>query len=343
MPRFMRRTAAVATAAVALRVFRRGLDARGDRRFMAIDPGRDSLHEVGAIRFRLPAQWHRTDGFATYWLADLEAVQALLPSPLLYPVRVDRRHGLVGVSAFRHFESTARAPDGTTMLLPAYGEAGIFIAVTRRPMPPLAPLLLQRLFDAPVIGGYVLHLPVTARFHRDGGRTVWGLPKFLADMEFGDDGTSRSVHLSEGGRTIFDLRVEASGSAGLSRAPNLLYSVLDGRLLEIRLESRTFAQVGTGADAELTLGHHPASAELREVSLSKRPIVSSVIQQQRFVMPVGRDLGPARPRRWFEGRDAEFSRFVTRHADGTLVDHYASGAGVHSQQREREAAEAAIG
>ena len=338
----MRRAATVATAAVAIRAVRRRIDTRADRRFMAIDPARDSLHEVGATRLRLPAHWHRTDGFATYWPADLDAVQELLPSPLLHPVRVDARHGLVGVAAFRHFESTARDPDGATMLLPPYGEVGVFVAVTRRPLPPFAPMLLQRLFDAAMSGGYVLHLPVTARFHRDGGRAIWGLPKFLADMEFGDRGASRSVHLSEGGQLILDLRVEASGGAGLSRAPSLLYSVRDGRLLEIRLASRTFAQVGTGAGAELTLGRHPAAAELRDVGLSTRPIARIVVQQQRFVMPVGRDLGPALARPWFEGGDGEFGRFVTRHADGSVVDHYAPGAAAESLQREREA-EAVIG
>lgn len=328
MSRFIRRAAVVATTVAAVRMARRSIGARADRRFMAIDPDGDSVHEVGAVQFRLPAHWHRTDGFATYWLADLDAVRALLPSPLLHPVRAGRGHGVVGISAFRHFESTARAPDGTTIVLPVYGEAGVFVAVTRQPMPPLVPFLLQRLLDAPIGGGYVLHLPVTARFHRDGGRKLWGLPKFTADMEFGDQGPSRSLHLSEGGRTIFDLRVEASGDARLSRAPNLLYSVLDSRLLEIRLESRTFAQVSLGAEAELSLGGHPATTELREVQLSRRPIATAVLQQQRFVMPVGRDIGPARRGRWFEGSDDEYGRFVTRHADGTLVDHYAVRSGI---------------
>ncbi len=318
----IRRAGMAVAVTSALRSARRVTTARADRRFTHIDPAKDTFHEVGTLRLRLPAAWHRTDGFVAYWAADLEAVKALLPSPLLYPVRVDRDHGLVGVFAFRHFDSTARHPEGSTMPLPAYGEAGAYVAVTRRPMPPFVPLLLQWAADLP-LGGFVLQLPVTARLHRDGGRALWGLPKFLADMEFVEDGVSRSVHVSEGGQTILDLLVEAGGNARLRRAPSVMYSVLDERLIETVCPSRAFVQQGFRVRGELRFGDHPVAAELRDLGLSGRPLAGGIVQQQRFVMPAGRDIGPARSRSRFEGGDEEFARFVTRHADGTFVDHYA--------------------
>lgn len=292
---------------------------------MQIDPAKDTFHEVGTLRFSLPAAWHRTDGFVAYWAADLEAVKALLPSPQLYPVRIDRDRGLVGVFAFRHFESAARDPDDSTLSLPAYGEAGAYCAVTRRPLPPLVPLLLGWAADVPH-GGYVLQLPVTARLHRDLGRAVWGFPKFLADMEFAEDGASRSVHVSEGDRRILDLRVEVGGGARLTRAPNIMYSVLDDRLIETTCPSRAFVQQGFRARGQLTLGDHPAIRELLDLGISGRPLAAWIIEQQRFLMVAGRDIGPASAGTRYEGRDAEFGRFTTRYADGTLVDHYAPDA-----------------
>jgi hypothetical protein len=323
--RLLLRAAKAAAAMGALKTARRAATERADRQFIHIDPARDTFHEVGTLRFRLPAAWQRTDGFVAYWPVDLEAVKALLPSPQLHPVRIDRDRGLVGVFAFRHFESAARNPDGSTFSLPAYGEAGVYCAVTRRPLPPLVPLLFEWAADVPM-GGFVLQLPVTARLHRDGGRAIWGFPKFLADMEFAEDGASRSVHVRERDRTILDLRVEVGGDARLTRAPNVMYSVLDDRLIETTCPSRAFVQQSFRARAELTLGDHPAVRDLPGLRISGRPLAAGIVQQQRFLMPAGRDIGPASARARYAGSDAEFGSFTTRHADGTLVDHYAPDA-----------------
>ncbi len=340
--RSIRRAAMAATATGVLMTARRVGAERADRRFMRVDTHDHTVHEVGAARFRLPAAYQRSDGLVAYVAADLEAVSALLPSPLLHPVRLDRTHAMIGVIATGHFEIAARDPDGSTILLPPYGELGVFAAVTRRRLPPFVPLLLAWAADVPM-GGFLLQLPVTSRIHRDVGRAIYGMPKFLADMEFGEDGPSRDVHVSEGGRTILDLRVEVGGHARLTRAPNIMYSVLDGRLIETVAESRAFVQIGFRARGGLKLGDHPVTDELQKLRLSERPLAAGIIQQQRFLLPAGRDIGPARERSWYQGTDEEFARFATRYADGSLVDHHAADRGQREAQPRGGAAETASG
>jgi hypothetical protein len=75
----------------------------------------------------------------------------------------------------------------------------------------------------------------------------------------------------------------------------------------------------------LTLGDHPAVRDLLDLGISGRPLAAAIIQQQRFLMPAGRDIGPAPARIRYEGSNAEYGSFTTRHADGTVVDHYAPG------------------
>jgi hypothetical protein len=141
-------------------------------------------------------------------------------------------------------------------------------------------------------------------------------------MEFADEGATRSLHLSEADRMILDVQVEVGGSARLVRTPNTLFSVLDGTLIRTVCPTRAFVQTGFRAHGHLTLGDHPMARELVALRLADRPVAATIIQQQRFLMPAGRPIGPAQARPRYEGTDQEFGRFTTRHADGTVVDHY---------------------
>lgn len=299
---------------------RRAMTRRADRRFLSVDPKTFTVHEVGSDRFRLPAAFHRSDGLVAYVTADLTAAAALMPSPTLFPVRVGRGRALAGVFAARHLEVTATDPDGSMRALMPYGEVGIFLAATTTPMPPILPMLLELGLDQPM-GMVILQLPVTSRAARDSGRLVWGMPKFLADMTFSESGDRRSVEVSDGGRSVVSLDLEVSGNARLSRAPTLIFSVLDGRLIRTVSPSRAFVQIGVRPDGLLTLGDHPVARALDELDLGTRPIVAGIVQQQRFLLPAGRDVGPATAIPWFDGSSAPCARFVTRHEDGTVVDH----------------------
>ena len=64
----------------------------------------------------------------------------------------------------------------------------------------------------------------------------------------------RSVHVSEAGTSILDLRVEARGHARRSRAPSIMYSVRDDRLPETRLHRRRPAKSLVDQDLLVSVG-----------------------------------------------------------------------------------------
>jgi hypothetical protein len=191
------------------------------------EPG--PIVELRGEQLRLPIAFHRSDGFGMIASADLERVAGLLPTDELHPVRVGGNRAAVFVGAYRHHEASAMMAGGATRLARPYGEVFVAAIVTRRPAPPVLPLVAPRLFG---LGQFVLFLPVTSRLAMDAGR-LWNLPKFVADMDFVDDDEERSVVLAEGGREILKLRVRAAGRVAVDRDRSVIYCERNGSLLEL--------------------------------------------------------------------------------------------------------------
>ena len=78
-------------------------------------------------------------------------------------------------------------PDST---IGPYNEIGIGVPCRLDPVLniPLLPALFDRFF---AVGFYVHYLPVTTQIAYDAGVDVWGLPKFVATIEFEDTPTHR--------------------------------------------------------------------------------------------------------------------------------------------------------
>ncbi|HYB39739.1 MAG TPA: acetoacetate decarboxylase family protein [Mycobacterium sp.] len=137
-------------------------------------------------------------------LASYDAVRDVLPSSDLHPVRWFDGRAAVLIAAMRYHEVSVRHADGTPDLLAPYGEVLIAALVTRRPLQRGLPLLLPTMQG---LGGFVLDLPVTTAEACDLGRKLFGLPKFVADMDFREEPTQRQVKISEGDAEIMTLRV----------------------------------------------------------------------------------------------------------------------------------------
>lgn len=216
-------------------------------------------------RVRGPFYFHRVDAFEALHLASYEAVRAVLPTDDLFPVRWFDGRAVVEVAAFRYHEVSGTdltdGEPGRTLMVSPYGEVGVSALVTRRPLPKGVPLLSPSMAG---VGGFVLHLPVTTREARDGGVAIFGLPKFVADMDFTESPTARTVTVSEDGAEVLTLTVRPGGPVVAIRALLNLYSVLDGRLLETTIKTLGHRQGRVGhAAGELTLGTHPVGQALR--------------------------------------------------------------------------------
>ncbi|SFO70217.1 Acetoacetate decarboxylase (ADC) [Geodermatophilus dictyosporus] len=275
----------------------------------------------GEEAVRLPLAYHDVAVACSYHLASAAAVAALLPHdrgrPLLRPLPWPGGRTVVAVHAFRYRTVTWTGADGATRALAPYGEVGVTAGVLAGPA--------ARGGGRPATGGFVLQLPVTSREARDLGRARWGLPKWLADMDFLDAPGRQRVRLTEGGTEVLTHTVAARGPAVRGSSSRTLWSVRAGRLLEttVPVLARWQARPGSGS-ATLALDDHPVAAELRRLELSPEPLAAFRALEYRSTLPEGRPLVPVTspPVPVLAGSDAVLGRFTVTHPGTAPLPQY---------------------
>lgn len=274
---------------------------------------------VESSLFGLPLFYHDNDMFASLHTASYDAVAAALPSDVIRPVRWIDGHALVGIYAFRYQAVTWTRSDGSTGSLFPYGEIGIVAVVTDEPAPRVLPLLQGKQ------AGFVFHLPVTTSEARDGGRQLWGFPKFVADMDFQEAPDVRRVQLSEGGQTILTMTVRPGGPVLTDHRPLVTYTVLDGQLVETVVPVLGHVQARFGSrGGELLLGEHGIAEGLRRLHISTASVAVFNYLGHRSILPAGRPVGPARSYRGYQGEDQPFGRLTVSYPDSLPLDQYAT-------------------
>ena len=124
------------------------------------------------------------------------------------------------------------------------------------------------------VGTYIHWLPVTGSFTCDAGRTLWGFPKTVEDIDITTPGDRAVCTLVAGGVHVLTLSVPRGGTRTMPETPMLTYTVIDGAL-----HKTAFTQAGTGlgfrlGGARLSLGPHPYADQLRSLGLPKRAVMN---------------------------------------------------------------------
>ncbi len=224
----------------------------------------------------LPIRYFETSAMAAAFPASSRRLQDLTPDSLkvveLWPGRA-----AVAIMCF----------DYTQTAVGAYGEIGVCWPVvdSRRKAPPLLPLLLEKYW--PRMGWWVHRLPVTTDIANFAGRTIWGYPKFVADIAFDWNDATRACTLSEGGDEILRLSIDTRMPAKPQKFDVVTYTVLGDELLTTRINVDAVGMRRMRrADAQLTLGPHPVGRELAELDLDlARPIETRWFPTWRAVLP----------------------------------------------------------
>lgn len=318
--RLRRALLSAGAATTALMAAKRAADRRAAARFYEHvgEPG--EFLDEGAYHGGLPAVWHRSEVSETLHAASLDAVRALLPSPDLHPVRLPGGRAIIDVSSLRHEEFSARGIEGLAML--PYGEVMVSALVTRRLAPPLLPLVAPARTGLQA-GAFVLHLPVTSKAARDGGRG-WGYPKFTADIEFKDSVETVRATLSEGGHRILTHTVRPAGQPTVTGAPLTLYSVNDGQLWEQSVPRYALQRRRWGRDGGLLeLGDHQVADELRGLDIQAQPFLTMHFSAARISFPGVRSIGAARPYMGYIGDERELGSYVVTYPGTGPIDRYA--------------------
>ena len=289
-------------------------------------PGPRPVAEVDGLRLRGPAFYHRVDSFGSMHLASYDAVRELLPSSELQPVRWLDGRAVLQIGASRYHVASCSYADGTTGVLAPYAEVVIAAMVTRGPARPGLPLLAPGLHH---VGGFVLHLPVTTLEARDLGLKIFGLPKFVADMEFREEPLLRQLRLLEQDSEILTLAVRPGGRVTADRSHGVLYSSLHGELLETTVRFLGHRQVRLGRRAgALQLGRHPVADQLRALGVSPEPVMIVSYLDGRAILPFGNPIGAARDYTGYLGSDRPRARFTVEYPGTGPIDQYSVPPGV---------------
>jgi Acetoacetate decarboxylase (ADC) len=196
----------------------------------------------------------------------------------IYLVRAERAARLVAGSGLELVAAAGRTPlvlflvDYRVNDLGDYDEVGVALLVRHRGR----------------TGAYVHQLPVTQPFTMEAGRTLWGLPKWLARIDLSITGPDATCHLADGtGRHVLTAALRALPWRLPLDVPGTLTTLAprDGEVLASRVRARVSGiRIGPGG-ARVVLGSgHPMAEELREVGLPRRPLATLVAEHVGFEM-----------------------------------------------------------
>ena len=122
-------------------------------------------------------------------------------------------------------------------------------------------------------GTFITHLPVDQQFTCEAGRTIWGFPKTVEqiDLAYADDAVTATLRMD--GALVFELTLPRGGSDEMPPLPMTTYTVIDGVP-----HATAFSQGGSGSQVlgggdsvSLTLGDHPLAKELAGLGLPSTP------------------------------------------------------------------------
>lgn len=283
----------------------------------------DTARQYGSVRLAMPFHFRHSHAFASIHEASYEALREMLPSHELRPLRLPDGRALVYILAARHFDMTDGSEQPTALLYPAGGEVTVAAVVTRGQVNRWRALAALAGVSTSGVELFALHMAVTHRQGRDAGRLGWGMPKFVADLDFEDDPVVQRVRAADGDAHVLTLTVRPGGRLTTMRQIMAQYDVLDGHLVRTEMASHGYMQARPGG-AELDLGvDHPVAADLRRLDVSPRATASAYAPTLRVIARAPAIVGDARPYQGYAGSDREYGRFTVRYPGTARIDQYA--------------------
>jgi hypothetical protein len=224
--------------------------------------------EIAGEQAKMPVFYYDTAAMTALFPARYRELRRLMPDRRFAPALLAPGVGLVAVSCLEHRETG----------IGAYGELAISVPLNEpwfRPNLPGRALLegaRRRQLHA-----FMLHLPVTTEVALRGGIDFYNFPKFLAGIEFDEDGGRRRCRLAEGKEQILSF----SGERLQTRPPRQaelqyffhLWMDRQPQQAEVKFNQLEAAMSLRPGAATLELsGRHPIALELERLLLSRRSL-----------------------------------------------------------------------
>lgn len=194
---------------------------------------------------------------------DLAAARALMPTPAHHPLRVWPGRGVAAVHCLEYADTD----------IGPYNEVSLSIAVShgRVPWSHWGALLAAEAHGR--YTAFVVDLPVTTEAAVHGGIDILGFPKWLARIDFAEEGDRRVCTVREGDDVVLRVAGERVPTRdGLKEISLESYPRREGSTLHAVMRVR----LGTWANSMLTRrmtvepSAHPRSAAIRSLALGRQ-------------------------------------------------------------------------
>jgi len=199
------------------------------------------------------------------WLVSSRAAQALLPGPELEIAEVLPGRGLLSIACIDYRDND----------LGDYNEVSIAFFVRRRGdrkgVPYLGAAVDMMLGLLPT---HIIHLPVNQSFTCEAGRTIWGFPKTVDEIDFDTSGDRARCIWNKDGQNVLKISLPTGGSREFPAQTLCTYSYIDGALHKNPFVSSAEELGIRMRGAEIELGAHPIADELRSLGLPKPALMS---------------------------------------------------------------------
>jgi hypothetical protein len=127
---------------------------------------------------------------------------------------------------------------------------------------------------------FIKHLPVTEGFTLEAGRTIWGYPKFMADIDIVEHPGGMRCTLTADGARVLTLDVRR-GLFPMPARTLPTYTDLDGTLRETNWSMPGVRARGRLGGGNIKLWTHPIADELRALGLPKRAFAVQTVAEMR--------------------------------------------------------------
>ena len=235
----------------------------------SVGPG---VYVIQGQRVELPVVVRDASSGAATYAVSAAAARKLLPNDDLELLEPWPGRALCSIAVIAYGDND----------LGKYNEVSIAFFVRRRGTPRGLPFLGTVLdFMRGRAATYIRHLPVDGRFTCEAGRTIWGFPKTVEEIDFETEQNRASCRLVMDGQHVLTLSLPRGGARRLPDSTMVTYSYIDGAV-----HATKFSSGGEGVGfhlggAEVELGSHPISQELRSLGLPKRALMTMWMEKMR--------------------------------------------------------------
>lgn len=145
------------------------------------------------------------------------------------------------------------------------------------------------------VGAFVHWLPVDQAFTLEAGRTIWGFPKEMAEIDLDTEGRLQHCVVRQEGRLVVDLRIRTGPSLPIPRmgSGDLLqtYTCMDGVVRRTPWHMQAQQVRSRPAGAAVRLGDHPVADELRALGFPRRALLSTAVGHAQLTFADAELLG----------------------------------------------------